>query len=103
MSRLDPVTHEDPAYARGWNDALEFIRKVPGTHKPGDHHEYRIECSICGQRGQVQLSVEPQRAAVCAWCGHGIHISECGDGTAGFPPCPCPTSAALPGDGALDV
>ena len=37
---------------------------VPASaHKPGDHHDYRIECELCGQRGEVQLSIEPQRFA----------------------------------------
>lgn len=32
----------------------------PPAHKPGDPHLYRIECEVCGQRGTVRLSVEPQ-------------------------------------------
>lgn len=33
-------------------------------HQPGDSHRYRVECSICGQRGVVNLSLEPQRVAL---------------------------------------
>ena len=30
------------------------------AHKPGEAHRYRIECEVCGQRGQIKISVEPQ-------------------------------------------
>jgi hypothetical protein len=36
---------------------------IPDPHKPGDNHDYRIECVVCGERGVLQLSVEPQRSA----------------------------------------
>lgn len=29
-------------------------------HKPGDPHRYLLECAVCGQRGTVRLSVEPE-------------------------------------------
>jgi hypothetical protein len=54
---LDPVTHEDPAYARGWNDALARDPCEPGTA-----HRYRIECERCGQLGTLRVSVDPENA-----------------------------------------
>ena len=33
---------------------------VAESHKPGEAHRYRIECEVCGERGTVRLSVEPQ-------------------------------------------
>ena len=29
-------------------------------HAPGDPHRYRIECEVCGQRGMVRISIDPQ-------------------------------------------
>jgi hypothetical protein len=45
-------------------------------HRPGDSHEYHLECAVCGQRGQVNLSIEPQVVEppfgeqACVECGH---------------------------------
>lgn len=33
-----------------------------GKHELGQPHRYRIECEVCGHRGHLQLSVEPQSA-----------------------------------------
>jgi hypothetical protein len=33
-----------------------------GLHKQGEPHRYRIECEVCGERGTVQLAIEPQVA-----------------------------------------
>jgi len=33
------------------------------AHQPGEHHDYRIECEVCGQRGTFHLSIEPQMAS----------------------------------------
>ena len=60
MKTLDPVTHEDPSYARGWNDAMEFIRKVPGTHPRGDAHRYHIVCTVCGEPGVLRVTIDPE-------------------------------------------
>lgn len=30
------------------------------AHKPGDPHEYRVQCKVCGEYGTVQLSILPQ-------------------------------------------
>lgn len=33
----------------------------PSPHEPGDPHRYGpIECQVCGQRGQINISIEPQ-------------------------------------------
>ena len=50
-------------------DAVEWpgmaaLRAVldPQEHAPGANHEYsRLVCVICGQRGQITLSIKPQR------------------------------------------
>jgi hypothetical protein len=42
------------------NEAAERL------HDPDEGHRYRIECDICGQRGTINVSVEPQRAAPAA-------------------------------------
>lgn len=44
--------------------ALAAQPAPPLTHEPGESHRYRVECEVCGQPGTVQLSVEPQRAAL---------------------------------------
>lgn len=49
---MDRATHN------AWLQALDAAQ--PEKHEPGESHRYQIECSVCGQRGQVQLSVEPQ-------------------------------------------
>lgn len=36
----------------------------PEPHRPGEQHRYRIQCEICGQRGTIQLSIEPQTPAI---------------------------------------
>jgi hypothetical protein len=38
-------------------------RVLPAAHESGETHRYRIECEVCGQRGTVRLSVEPERSA----------------------------------------
>jgi hypothetical protein len=58
----------------GWGDpehgfirraaVLGIIEQSPSEpHKPGDPHQYRTECHICGQRGYLHVSLEPQFAA----------------------------------------
>lgn len=48
-------------------DVSEYSVPVyTGLHKPGESHAYRIECEVCGQRGTVNLSIEPQTAAAPA-------------------------------------
>lgn len=33
--------------------------RTGGTHQPGDPHEYEITCNVCGQVGNVRLTVDP--------------------------------------------
>lgn len=33
------------------------------SHEPGESHRYQIECEVCGQRGVIRLSVDPERVA----------------------------------------
>lgn len=56
--------------ARIIGDILAALAAAPAApergldaHEPGANHRYRIECEVCGQRGTVNLSIEPQRAA----------------------------------------
>jgi hypothetical protein len=35
-------------------------------HRAGESHRYRIECEVCGQRGMVNLSIEPQYTRLAA-------------------------------------
>lgn len=39
-----------------------ILDAYPDGHKPGDQHRYLIECSVCGERGTIRLSVDPQAA-----------------------------------------
>jgi hypothetical protein len=32
------------------------------AHKPGDPHQYRITCEVCGERGAIRLTVDPETA-----------------------------------------
>jgi hypothetical protein len=61
------VRSMDGVVSIGYNperhEALEQARAAlaaPPPHKPGDAHHYRIACDVCGQPGNLQLSVEPQ-------------------------------------------
>jgi hypothetical protein len=36
--------------------------EAAGEHNPGDHHQYQITCEICGIRGTIRLSVDPETA-----------------------------------------
>jgi len=36
--------------------------RTGSTHQAGDPHEYEITCKVCGQHGQVRLSVDPVSA-----------------------------------------
>jgi hypothetical protein len=49
---------------RGAGRAEQFIPPGALAHGDGEPHRYRIECEVCGQRGTVNLSIEPQTAAV---------------------------------------
>ncbi len=31
-------------------------------HEQAEPHRYRLECSVCGQLGQVRVSIDPQNA-----------------------------------------
>ena len=59
----DPDWRErDPAKDARWLvDALAGATATSDRHAPGESHRYRIECEVCGERGQIVLSVEPQR------------------------------------------
>jgi hypothetical protein len=64
----DPFFPETYDYETvGLNAVLGLIaaHRAEGSkreHAPGDEwHRYRAECEICGQPGQVVVSVEPQR------------------------------------------
>ncbi len=35
----------------------------PEAHEPGDNHQYEIACKVCGERGVIRLTVDPERAA----------------------------------------
>lgn len=35
----------------------------PVKHKPGDPHQYEIACVVCGERGTLRLTVDPETAA----------------------------------------
>jgi hypothetical protein len=35
---------------------------VRAAHKPGDSHRYRITCEVCGERGTIRLTVDPETA-----------------------------------------
>ena len=38
-------------------------RDTLAAHEPGEEHRYdRPVCVVCGQHGQIVLSIEPQRA-----------------------------------------
>jgi hypothetical protein len=52
-----------PADVEAWlaEYALAASPAAPPAHEDGDFHNYRVECSVCGQRGTLQLAVEPQR------------------------------------------
>jgi hypothetical protein len=68
-----------PESARKYVLAIEAeaaLPAAPALHQPGDHHDYRTECSVCGQRGMVTLSLEPQRyeAALPAAPGGRLNI-----------------------------
>jgi hypothetical protein len=43
--------------------ASQALRGDPpkGNHEPGESHEYRIECKVCGQPGMVRVSIDPAR------------------------------------------
>ena len=47
----EPRLHLDPAGAVSVDE-----------HKPGDPHQYRITCSICGERGTIRLTVDPEKS-----------------------------------------
>lgn len=54
----------------GAKDLLTLYRmlgwlKLPANHLAhvsGDNHRYRIECSVCGERGMIRISVDPEKA-----------------------------------------
>jgi hypothetical protein len=35
-------------------------------HEPGEPHQYVVRCTVCGQPGTVQLSIEPQSEPAAA-------------------------------------
>jgi len=49
---------EQPAYP----GSKSPIPVYTGLHEQGEPHRYRIECEVCGERGTVQLTIEPQVA-----------------------------------------
>jgi hypothetical protein len=46
----------------GYAEAIVEAYDAIPDHEPGAFHEYRTICVVCGQRGQVHLSLEPQRS-----------------------------------------
>ena len=34
----------------------------PVKHEPGDPHQYRITCVVCGEQGTIRLTVDPETA-----------------------------------------
>jgi hypothetical protein len=64
------LKQEDALAALGWKlvprvataDWTESTLALSESHKPGDPHQYRTECHICGERGYLHLSLEPQFA-----------------------------------------
>lgn len=42
--------------------ALERLLPPRPKHEAGELHHYQLECTVCGQQGTVNLSIEPQRA-----------------------------------------
>jgi len=55
-ARLDPALD---ALVRLLKAVVAYQRPID-EHEPGDSHRYRVVCEVCGQRGQVVVSVEPQ-------------------------------------------
>ena len=45
---------------RGEADPLlrELARLV--KHEPGDPHQYKITCTVCGESGTVRITVDPE-------------------------------------------
>lgn len=52
-----PITESVYAEAEAAERAL---RGPAGEHAPGDPHQYRITCKVCGERGTIRLSIEPE-------------------------------------------
>lgn len=51
-ARLDPVTHEDPAYARGWNDALA-VAQAPVPEPVSVRDMYFFEAGVADAEARL--------------------------------------------------
>ncbi len=43
---------------------VERLQAPHGEHKPGDPHQYRLTCEVCGDRGTIRLTVDPETAGI---------------------------------------
>lgn len=47
--------------------SAEHVGEPPAPeHAPGDPHSYVIACDVCGQRGTLRFTVDPERVEVPA-------------------------------------
>lgn len=54
--RLSKVTVDDVERVLS---AVDHLGIEP--HKPGENHQYRLKCEICGQPGVIRVTVDPER------------------------------------------
>ena len=40
-----------------------IITPILKKHEPGDPHQYRITCKVCGERGMIRLTIDPETVA----------------------------------------
>lgn len=52
----------DVLLAEARDDAALAPAPSEPRHEPGDPHQYRITCEVCGERGTIRLTVDPETA-----------------------------------------
>jgi hypothetical protein len=57
------------ARIRALEASTPSVAQTAERHKPGDFHDYTMECRVCGERGFVNLSVVP-------WCSDPEHPND---------------------------
>jgi hypothetical protein len=72
------------------DDQFSKTVRTPDAHKPGDPHQYKLICEVCGEHGTIRVSVDPETEM-------GLAPSRCNcpeSGTSGS--CPFHDSSTKP-------
>jgi hypothetical protein len=84
---VDDLSVDEALTALDVNDRIQepgtngLFGRLTEQHKPGDPHQYRLTCEVCGESGTIRLTIDPG-----TFLGE-THRCNCPEsGTSGFCP-----------------